>query len=338
MFNHSPATIGLKKLLSFICVIQQIEGSFFVSKINELIDDFKMNQQIQARKKEYIEGCMYRLRRWMEFTNTELGIEEAELVKSMDIKKYILHCQERGKEANITMNGSIATLRVFFQYLVDEEFIDEKDNPMKRIKNLKEAKRVIITFNDEEVKRIINSVAEETYSNVRDKLILIMLFDTGIRVSELCNIKNSDATRTNILIHGKGSKERLIYISKVMRRYMRRYEELKKERFKHRLDDEIEDYYFLDQSAEKLSRSRINKILKEHCKNAKVRKEVRCSPHDCRHYFAQKQLKNGIDVYSLSRLMGHFDTQITAKYLRGLEQTEILEIGKLYSPLGKVKI
>lgn len=309
-----------------------------MSKINELIDDFKMNQQIQARKKEYIEGCMYRLRRWMEFTNTELGIEEAELVKSMDIKKYILHCQERGKEANITMNGSIATLRVFFQYLVDEEFIDEKDNPMKRIKNLKEAKRVIITFNDEEVKRIINSVAEETYSNVRDKLILIMLFDTGIRVSELCNIKNSDATRTNILIHGKGSKERLIYISKVMRRYMRRYEELKKERFKHRLDDEIEDYYFLDQSAEKLSRSRINKILKEHCKNAKVRKEVRCSPHDCRHYFAQKQLKNGIDVYSLSRLMGHFDTQITAKYLRGLEQTEILEIGKLYSPLGKVKI
>jgi len=309
-----------------------------VSKINELIDDFKLNQQIQGRKKEYIEGCMYRLRRWMEFTMNELGIEDAEKVTSMDIKKYIQHCQERGKEANITINNQLATIKVFYQYLIDEEYMDERENPMRRIKNLKEEKRIIITFNDEEVKRILNDVKEETYSNVRDKLILIMLFDTGIRVSELCNIKNSDVTRTNILIHGKGSKERLIYISKVMRRYMRRYEELKQERFKHKLDDEIEDYYFLDQSAEKLSRSRINKILKEHCKNANVRKEVRCSPHDCRHYFAQKQLKNGIDVYSLSRLMGHFDTQITAKYLRGLEQTEILEIGKLYSPLGKVKI
>ena len=309
-----------------------------MSKINELIDDFKLNQQIQGRKKEYIEGCMYRLRRWMEFTMNELGIEDAEKVTSMDIKKYIQHCQERGKEANITINNQLATIKVFYQYLIDEEYMDERENPMRRIKNLKEEKRIIITFNDEEVKRILNDVKEETYSNVRDKLILIMLFDTGIRVSELCNIKNSDVTRTNILIHGKGSKERLIYISKVMRRYMRRYEELKQERFKHKLDDEIEDYYFLDQSAEKLSRSRINKILKEHCKNANVRKEVRCSPHDCRHYFAQKQLKNGIDVYSLSRLMGHFDTQITAKYLRGLEQTEILEIGKLYSPLGKVKI
>jgi integrase/recombinase XerD len=65
---------------------------------------------------------------------------------------------------------------------------------------------------------------------------------------------------------------------------MRRYEALKQERFKKRLQDEIENYYFLDQSAIKLSRSRINKILKEHCNNAGIRKEVRCSPHDCRHY------------------------------------------------------
>ncbi|MEH6940233.1 hypothetical protein V7056_20665 [Bacillus sp. JJ664] len=57
----------------------------------------------------------------------------------------------------------------------------------------------------------------------------------------------------------------------------------------------------------RLSRSHINKILKEHCDNVGVRKEVRCSPHDCRHYFAQKQLRNGmIDIYSLSRLMGAF--------------------------------
>jgi len=132
-----------------------------------------------------------------------------------------------------------------------------------------------------------------------------MLFDTGVRVFELSNIKYHDVARRHILIHDKGSKQRLVYISNIMRKYMRKYEELKKERFKRRSQDEIENYYFLDQSAVKLSHSRINKILKEHCMNAGVREEVRCSPHDCRHYFAQKQLRNGIDVYSLSRLMGH---------------------------------
>lgn len=309
-----------------------------MTKIKELIVDFKLNQEILGREKKYIELCMFRLHRWEKFTVKILGITETEGVTQLHIKKYIQERQNEGREVNRTINNNIATLKVFFQYLVSEEFIDEQANPMRRIRNLKEEKTVIVTFNDDEVSRIINDLKEETYSNVRDKLILIMLFDTGIRVSELCNIKNDDIARRHILIHGKGSKQRLVYISNIMRKYMRKYEALKQERFIKRLEDEIEDCYFLDQSAVRLSRSRINKILKEHCNNAGVRKEVRCSPHDCRHYFAQKQLRNGIDIYSLSRLMGHFDTQITSKYLRGLEQEDILHIGRLYSPLNGVKI
>ncbi|MGG1601140.1 tyrosine-type recombinase/integrase [Paenibacillus naphthalenovorans] len=309
-----------------------------MTKIHELIEDFKLNQEILGREKRYVDLCVFRLNRWQRFTVKELGVSEVEEVTQLHIKKYIQERQRVGREVNRTINNNIATLKVFFQYLVSEEFIDEQSNPMRRIKNLKEEKTVIVTFNDDEVSRIINDLKEETYSNVRDKLILIMLFDTGIRVSELCNIKNDDIVRRHILIHGKGSKQRLVYISNIMRKYMRKYEVLKQERFKKRLQDEIEDYYFLDQLAVKLSRSRINKILKEHCNNAGVGKEVRCSPHDCRHYFAQKQLRNGIDIYSLSRLMGHFDTQITSKYLRGLEQEDILHIGRLHSPLNGVKI
>lgn len=309
-----------------------------MSKIIELIDDFRLNQQIQSRKKAYIEMCIWRLNDFKEYMKSEFDVDEVEEVKAIHVKRYIQARQEAGTEQNITINNRIATLKVFFNYVVEEEYIDESDNPMRRIKNLKEDKRVIITFNDDEVSRIINDVKEETYSNVRDKLILIFLFETGVRVSELCNIKNSDIARKHILIHGKGSKERLVYISKTMRRYMRKYDEMKKKRFKHKDADEIEDYYFLDQSAVQLSRSRINKILKEHCRNVGVRKEIRCSPHDCRHYYAQKQLRNGIDIYSLSRLLGHFDTQITSKYLRGLEQADILEIGRLHSPLNDMGI
>lgn len=307
-------------------------------RIIELIDDFKMNQEIIGRKPKYIQMCIWRLNRWREYMETEFKVEDVEEVEPIHIKKYVQHRQQLGAEKPITLNNNIATLKVFFNYLIEEEYLEEKNNPMRRIKSLKEEKRVILTFNDEEVKRIINDVKEETYSNIRDKLILIILFDTGIRVSELCNIKEVDISMRHILIHGKGSKERLVYISKTMRKYMRKYEEAKKKRFSHKDSNEIEDYYFLDQSAKQLHRSRINKILKEHCNNAGVREEVRCSPHDCRHYFAQKQLRNGIDVYSLSRLLGHFDTQETAKYLRGLEQDSILEIGRLHSPLNDIKI
>lgn len=174
-------------------------------KISDLIDDFKMNQQIQGRKDRYIDLTTYRLKRWQNYMESEYRISEIENVKPIHIKEYIRHCQLKGIEKAITINGSIATFRVFFNGLVEEEWITETDNPMRRIKNLKEEKRIIKTFSDEEVKRILRDVEEFTYSNVRDKLILIFLFDTGIRVSELCDIKVSDVSFKHITIHGKGS-------------------------------------------------------------------------------------------------------------------------------------
>lgn len=309
-----------------------------MTKIIELMDDLRLNQQIQSRKKAYIDACSWRLSIFAKFMKDEFKIVEAEEVKPLHIKKFIQYRQESGREQNITINNHLATLKVFFNYLIDEEFINENDNPMRRIKSLKEEKKIITTFNDAEVTRIINDIKEETYSNVRDKLMVIFLFETGIRASELINIKNQDITRKSIKIYGKGSKQRLVYISKIMRRYMKKFEAKKIERFKHKNPDELEDYYFLDQMGMQLHRSRLNKILREHGRKVGVRKEVRCSPHDCRHYFAQKQLRNGIDVYSLSRLLGHYDTQMTAKYLRGLEQDEILNIGRVHSPLRDADI
>lgn len=92
---------------------------------------------------------------------------------------------------------------MFFNEIVDDGWLDEMDNAMRRIKNLKEEKKIIHTFSDDEVKQILRDVNEETYSNVRDKLILIFLFDTGIRVSELCDIKVDDISVRSIVIHGK---------------------------------------------------------------------------------------------------------------------------------------
>ena len=142
-----------------------------MTKIKELLDDFKLNQQIEGRKPKYIDICSWRLSRWNEFMKSEFSIVEVEDIQAIHIKKYIQHRQQLGEEKPITINNNIATLKVFFNYLVDEEFIEELENPMRRIKSLKEEKRVIVTFNDSEVKRIINDVQEETFYNIRDKLL-----------------------------------------------------------------------------------------------------------------------------------------------------------------------
>lgn len=119
---------------------------------------------------------------------------------------------------------------------------------------------------------------------------------------------------------------------------MKRYERAKKLRFEHLPSSMVDDYYFLNQEADGMSRSNVNKILRRAGTKAEVREEIRCSPHDCRHYFAQKQIKQGIDVYSLSRLLGHSSIDITTQYLRGLQMDDIINIGRRTSPLRDIPI
>lgn len=77
----------------------------------------------------------------------------------------------------------------------------------------------------------------------------------------------------------------------------------------------------------------IERVLRIAGEKAKVRSEIRCSPHTCRHYFAQAQLKNGLDIYSLSRLLGHEKIDITKRYLQSINDKDIVELSTTTSPL-----
>lgn len=153
------ATIELSKRLSFLPEIWVGKGVFFVSKIIDMIDDFRMNQEIMRRKPRYIDVCMYRLKMLKDFIET-IEVYEVEEVKPIHVKKFIKERQNFGRECNRTISNTLSTMKVFINYLVEEEFMDEFDNPMRRIKSLKEDDKVIVTFNDEEVSRIINDVRE----------------------------------------------------------------------------------------------------------------------------------------------------------------------------------
>lgn len=307
-------------------------------KIVEAIKEFTFEQQVNGLAERYIKLCKWRLNDWKTYSIDELNIDEVAEVTERHIKLFIAYRLRLGKEKNITINNRLSTLKVFFKYMIEMGVIDKADNPIAEIKNLKEGRTVITTFNDDEVKRIIDSTGSKTYSNIRDKTVLIFLFEMGVRVSELVGIKTEDVFLDRIFIRGKGSHERYVYISKKMHRQMKRYERAKKLRFEELPQSMIDDYYFLNQEANGMSRSNVNKILRKNGIKAGVRDEIRCSPHDCRHYFSQKQIKQGIDVYSLSRLLGHSSIDITTQYLRGLQMDDIIEIGRRTSPLNDIPI
>lgn len=91
--------------------------------------------------------------------------------------------------------------------------------------------------------------------------------------------------------------------------------------------------FFLSQNGRVLTVTAIEVIVKKAGKEANIREHIRCSPHTLRHYYAQKQLRLGLDVYSLSRLLGHESTIITNRYLQSIQDEQILELAKTTSPL-----
>lgn len=210
-----------------------------------------------------------------------------------------------------------------------EEYL--KVNPVLKVSWMKEPKTIIKTFLDDEVKRMLEVYSGSNYLNMRNMAIMAMLFDTGIRNYELCMLPTSNIKDNCIVIFGKGKKERQVGKSPYLSKILLKYERVKKYYFEFK---NIKfNNYFLSRTGKPLTNSAVERIVKVAGITANVSKNIRCSPHTCRHWFAQSQLKNGIDVYSLSRLMGHENIKITQRYLQGLKDNDVVSRSIKTSPL-----
>ena len=149
----------------------------------------------------------------------------------------------------------------------------------------------------------------------------MVLFDTGIRVAELINMMPEQIQDGYFIIHGKGRKERVVPLSPFVAKWLGKYMAVRKSHFEYKF---AANNVFLSKNGKPLTEEGISKFLKSTAKAVNVNPNVRVSPHTLRHTFAQQQLKNGIDLYSLSRLLGHTNISITQRYLNSMEDAHIL--------------
>lgn len=243
-------------------------------------------------------------------------------VRPMYIKAYLMTLQERGAKPQY-INDQLKAFKVLFRYLYEEGYTDSILT--ERIKNVKQPKTIIKTFTEQEVKKMTEYYSGHTFMEVRNRLMLMTFFDTGIRVSELIDLKLSQVKDEYILIHGKGDKERVVPKSPLLNKWMFKYLSTRENFFAYR---RVPENVFLSRNGRPMTTEAIHRVIKIAGKAVGVSRDIRVSPHTCRHTFAQMQLKNGLDLYSLSRLMGHSNISITQRYLEGLRDFEVLNACK----------
>ena len=239
-----------------------------------------------------------------------LDIEHITDIKKIDYKvlrQYLSFLYDFDYEKK-TISRNISTLRSFFKYLHKEDAI--KTNPMALIESPKLDKKLPKVLNIVEIEDILNIPDTTIPLGQRDSVILELIYSTGIRVSELVNIKLSDIDYSSkkIIITGKGNKERIVLFGSVLEDKLNLY--LNDGRLK--LLKNNNDYLILNHNGGKITPRGIELIIDKVLKTGHINFKI--SPHTLRHTFATHMLNNGADVKTVQELLGHESLSTTQIY------------------------
>jgi len=229
-----------------------------------------------------------------------------------------------------SVQGYARTIKAFWTWLMDEGYISH--NPMKGLKLPKTPRKVISTFSREQIERILSSIDKKSNRGFRNRVMILLLLDTGIRLSELINLRMDDIDfmQSCILVKGKGNKERVVPFGIQVRRSLRRYIM----HFRPDPDSPITEEVFLAEDGLPLKSRAIQSMLVRLSKKAKI-SGIKCTAHRFRHTFAKQYLLAGGDIFSLKAILGHSSLEVVKIYVN-LSSSDILHQHRKFSPVDNV--
>ena len=224
--------------------------------------------------------------------------------KYNDISSFLRTIDSREKAS--TLARKISSLRGFYNFLISLNYLE--NNPCSLVKTPRKEKKLPRFFYYNELEELFKVPDMTTPLGQRDRLLLEVLYASGVRVSELVNIKLKDIDNMDIRIFGKGAKERIAHIGEYAKEVLDIY--LKDGYIT--LNKKDSEYLFLNNNGGKLSVRGVRYLLDNIIEKTTVNKKI--SPHMLRHSFATHLLNEGCDILSVQELLGHESLSATAIY------------------------
>lgn len=277
---------------------------------SDLVKEFLEHKEKRGLSPNSVIYYRYRMQSWLLFVQDQHRTETPEEVDSNTIVEWThwvrttRHCTP-----NTARHGMIA-LRAFYNWLIKQKRMDV-DNPVTDAPKPVVLEKVIESFQPEQITAMLKPCDEvPDFYGYRDKAAMLLLLDTGLRASELCDIRLEDVNwdnQTILITNGKGSKQRFVPFAHSVFVALRAYERLRPTLLAH-------DYLFVNHFGERLDRDRLRELIIRRGTHAKIT-GVRLSPHTFRHTFAVQYLLNGGDALSLQAILGHSTLDMTKRYV-----------------------
>lgn len=236
------------------------------------------------------------------------NIFEYEKTNKTTVLTYLLYLQKTGR-ANSTVSRTLASLRAFYEYLIDERGL-KMQNPTINLEAPRIEKRIPQVLTTREVELFLEQPDIHDAKGMRDRAMLELLYATGIRVSELIHLKLNDVNLSVGFVRCRDEKkERIVPIGNIAKMAIAQYIENARDSL---IKDMNENALFVNCSGKELSRQGFWKIVKQYQKKANIKTDI--TPHVLRHSFAAHLLENGADLKSIQEMLGHADISSTQIY------------------------
>ena len=316
------------------------------------IDEFMIYCHSTDLRPKTLHSYEHTLRLFQRWCQDTLKIVSVDQVSESVIRRYITNLQERGKysfyaddtkkETNhpdrrrdfraplspVTINNYIRNLRVFFNYL-DREYLLKK-NPMKRVRQLKTNRQAKEYLSDEDYRRLTHQLDKSYFAEHRDFVLISVMMDTGMRLGECTCLLISDLNLSGRRISlraeiTKGRKDRTVYFSGKTETILRRWLQ-----FKDRYTET--DYLFpVKATGDKIAIRNFETNFKHYLRRAGLNEQY--TPHCLRNNFAKRCLMNGMDIFTLSKILGHSSVKVTEQAYLDLTDDDIGKRYQSFSPL-----
>ncbi len=288
---------NIKKYLNFLTFEKGLAENTVIAYKNDLnifIDFLKKNKIVSIKEDEIIDFIFY-----------------------MKAKKY----------SELSIARALVSVRNFFVFLVREKKISK--NPFENMETFKTHKKIPEVLSKDDIEKLIDAPDLSKKEGIRDRAILELLYDAGLRVSELINLELTDINLDEKIIRcfGKGSKERIVPVGDYLIDAISNYLDIRNT-FTNK---GFSQYLFLTRRGTKFTRMGIWKIVKNYAKLKGIAKDV--YPHIFRHSFATHLLSGGADLRSVQEMLGHSDISTTQIYTH-VDKSRLKKIHKQFHPRG----
>lgn len=266
-----------------------------------------------------VQAYLNDISQYFNFITTNLNIQKPNQITKKDISLFLEYMNNIQKISSRSLARKIIVIKKFHSFLFLEKKVNQDVTLVLKIPKIE--KKLPLVLSLEEIYVFLECIDNKnTFISLRNKAFFELMYSSGLRISEILNLtlSNLNLQQSYIIVKGKGSKERIVPITQYSTKKLKKY--FKKGR-SFLLKQKTNDFVFLNQKGERLSRQGCYKIFKQITKKANLRKEY--SLHTLRHSFATHLLENGMDLRTLQNILGHEDiattqiyTHISQKYLK----------------------